>query len=252
MQIGNHMKRCPKCQETKPVADFHKNKRNADGLTSYCKPCWNEYTRQQAVKHRDRKNAQNAKYEREHAEERRAYRAAWRKANAERIKARNAAYREANRETLRAKGREYAAANRGRLKAQYAANPEPAKERARRWQLANAERVRQKNRNWREANPDKYREHMRLGRSRRRARLASLPDYVITTGDVRRLLAGPCAVADCANTDIQIDHIIPIARGGSHGIGNLQPLCSSHNQSKGARLWIEFRVHLALKERLAA
>lgn len=32
-------KRCPRCETAKPVTEFHKNRRNSDGLTAYCKPC---------------------------------------------------------------------------------------------------------------------------------------------------------------------------------------------------------------------
>ena len=33
------MKRCPKCSETKPLADFFKNRARHDGLSGYCRPC---------------------------------------------------------------------------------------------------------------------------------------------------------------------------------------------------------------------
>lgn len=32
-------KRCPRCQDEKAVSQFHRNRRNSDGLTAYCKPC---------------------------------------------------------------------------------------------------------------------------------------------------------------------------------------------------------------------
>lgn len=33
------MKQCKKCWETKPVTEFHKNRRTPDGLYVYCKAC---------------------------------------------------------------------------------------------------------------------------------------------------------------------------------------------------------------------
>jgi hypothetical protein len=32
-------KRCPRCETAKPVSEYHRNRRNSDGLTAYCKPC---------------------------------------------------------------------------------------------------------------------------------------------------------------------------------------------------------------------
>ena len=37
--ITEGSKHCNRCNETKPVAGFGRNKRSKDGLHSYCKPC---------------------------------------------------------------------------------------------------------------------------------------------------------------------------------------------------------------------
>lgn len=170
-----------------------------------------------------------------------AYRKSHHRANRERNNAKSRAYRAANLERLRA----YDAAR-------HAANPQPMRDRARKWAQANKGRVAINVSRWRAENAEHVREMYRLRASLRRARRASLPTFTILPKDVRRILTSPCAVDGCLNTDIQIDHIIPIARGGSHGIGNLQPLCASHNAAKCARLWIEFRSYLALRNRTAA
>lgn len=34
------MKRCARCQETKPLDDFYKNRTQSQGVQAYCKPCW--------------------------------------------------------------------------------------------------------------------------------------------------------------------------------------------------------------------
>ena len=55
--------------------------------------------------------------------------------------------------------------------------------------------------------------------------------------DVRMLVwtrdGGACARSG-VNTELQIDHIVPIAAGGSNEHLNLQVLCGPCNRSKGA------------------
>lgn len=38
-------KRCPRCNELKPVSEFGKNRAARDGLQGYCKTCYAEYMR---------------------------------------------------------------------------------------------------------------------------------------------------------------------------------------------------------------
>jgi 5-methylcytosine-specific restriction endonuclease McrA len=65
----------------------------------------------------------------------------------------------------------------------------------------------------------------------------------VTPRDIRRLRAryhGKCAY--CAERDAcDIDHLIPIYRGGRHAIGNLVPACAACNKSKTDKLVIEWR-----------
>jgi len=52
---------------------------------------------------------------------------------------------------------------------------------------------------------------------------------------------GKCAY--CGSLEkIQIDHIIPISKGGSNHIDNLQPLCLHCNISKGSKIKVEEKV----------
>lgn len=36
---------------------------------------------------------------------------------------------------------------------------------------------------------------------------------------------------------IEMDHIIPLSKGGAHSVENIQPLCRSCNASKGNKIW---------------
>jgi len=45
---------------------------------------------------------------------------------------------------------------------------------------------------------------------------------------------GGCA--NCRNPKVEVDHIVPITKGGRNTIDNIQPLCRSCNSSKGRRV----------------
>lgn len=68
------MKRCTKCNETKPTSEFYKDKRHLDGLRYWCKSCgkadskkWDvlnkEKTRVSSSKYRERNKDKYARYE---------------------------------------------------------------------------------------------------------------------------------------------------------------------------------------------
>src|SRR5690606_22558633 len=78
---------------------------------------------------------------------------------------------------------------------------------------------------------------------RRRALKAAADINYVSTKDWTRLVRrfeGRCAYCG-ASGPLHMDHIVPLARGGRHGIGNLLPACASCNCSKGAKLLMEWR-----------
>ena len=76
---------------------------------------------------------------------------------------------------------------------------------------------------------------------RRRFRKFGAESLAVTAQELQRLLSQPCFACRATNS-VTIDHLIPLARGGRHSIGNLTPLCQSCNSSKGSMLWIEWRT----------
>ena len=138
-----------------------------------------------------------------------------------------------------------------------------SRDKQRRWRENNPERAAEVVAAFRERNPNAGKEatkrhyyadieHSRqLLRNRahlRRARMANNGVFGVTTKDIRRLLSQPCAY--CGSTESPtVDHIIPIARGGRHSVGNLQCLCASCNFSKNDSLMVEFRYR---KRKVAA
>ena len=65
------MKRCPKCGQTKPETEFHRNKGRPDGVQVYCKPC--------AIK-------RSSDWNKAHRTKRREHQSRWRKMHPEKIR----------------------------------------------------------------------------------------------------------------------------------------------------------------------
>lgn len=133
-------------------------------------------------------------------------------------------------------------------RARYAADPEKGREKARRYREANPEKNRAAVRAWKAANPQAHRDHnrawfeanrerayewLRVGAARRRARIRSAPSAAFTARQLAARMAyfgGRCWM--CGAEADQVDHVKPLAKGGSHMLSNLRPACGPCNKSK--------------------
>jgi len=95
------------------------------------------------------------------------------------------------------------------------------------WYQQNKEHAADYQYGYRFVNREQARNLVAIRRSRRRDNGI----YVILPKELKRLYLSACFYCGSRNS-IQMDHVIPIARGGRHSIGNLVPACSSCNQSK--------------------
>jgi len=120
-------------------------------------------------------------------------------------------------------------------KSNRAADPEAYRERTRQWARANRDKKSEYRKSWVKQHPGYGKDHKARYRSRKRNNGV----FQITQKDLNRILSTPCR---CGNPEVELDHIIPIARGGRHSIGNLQPLCRTCNASKKDRLMSEWRI----------
>ncbi len=203
------VKLCSRCGSLKPRCDFYCRKHSRDGLQSECKAC---------AKERDRKRYADADSSR-HANAGR-----WATENPEKRAAQAKARRVADRERMDAVSRQWAAANRPRVneraRARYADNREAAIERSKRWQRENPRR------------------HAARSAARRALLLGAIDpsdDAAGTAAAMTALRGLPCAY--CGGTErIEIDHIVPLTRGGTHTASNFAPACKTCNTSKGNRL----------------
>ena len=89
-------------------------------------------------------------------------------------------------------------------------------------------------------------ERMRAIRRNRKSRIkAERLDF--TEQDWARLVAryrGRCAYCGERPDTLHREHVIPIARGGRHSIGNILPSCPTCNYRKKTKLLVEFRREL--------
>lgn len=206
----NQSKTCSKCGQVTPLENFRINRAAKDGRQSACKPC------------------QRKVYE----------------ARAEHYKAKSRAYRAEHIDEIRQQQREYSARN-----------AEKKRETARRWYRDNPDRAKQlrratysrdrlhwiaKTKEWKQANRERANRSDNQSIHRRRARMRVNGVFDIRPIEIARLYRQACAYCG-SRESIQLDHVIPIARGGTHSIGNLISACSSCNASKGSLTITEWR-----------
>jgi 5-methylcytosine-specific restriction endonuclease McrA len=173
-------------------------------------------------------------------------------ANCEEISQRSRQRYEANRENVLQRNQEYYEANREkvieRVRRYAETNPEKISKKQRRWRDANPEH----NRQWRQTNPEKAATISSLASHRRRAReldafIEDVPPLEIFERDEWR-----CQIPGCLYPDIPVsrsvtyphpifaslDHVVPLAKGGTHERSNLVTAHLRCNIAKGDRAGI--------------
>ena len=201
------MKKCTCCAVTKLEEEFYKNKAQNDGLSCFCKNC---------VKIEGKKRYQNNK------ERVLEINQSWQVRNPEK-------YKEAHRKCVRNK-------------------PEQYKATAKKWAIKNADRVSKKRKEWVRKNPKKVKASKDRTRHKRRARLAIVEheDYSEHLADLRDNLFFQCTY--CKGifpiSMMEIDHKIPISRGGPDIKENITPACKHCNSQKNAKTPEEYKEYL--------
>lgn len=103
---------------------------------------------------------------------------------------------------------------------------------------------------WKKKNPDRRRELSRASESRRRSRKRGAVCLEAAIGEIDGLVRS-CQV--CGNEkDLELDHVVPVARGGCSALHNLQWLCTKCNSRKRSKLmcdWLSEGEFMAWAER---
>lgn len=212
------------CGVEKSLGQFHKRD---DGVRNDCIDCRRAYDRQRPNKEQRKeyvrqwriKNAEYVKARRIENEERSKIVAKlWRIKNAERLKA----YQTANAESFKAYQARW-----------YASNPDYDKAYGKQRRIKHRERDKAFIRRWEAAFPDK----VKAKSQRRRARKIGA-EGAHSGVEWRSLVdrfGGNCVRCKVhfGLKKLTADHIVPLAKGGSNFIENIQPLCRRCNSAKG-------------------
>ncbi len=108
-------KYCPSCGQTKPTAEFSRDRGARDGLYGLCKLCDRERSRRNYADNRAARRARRRDYNTAHGDELRAYYRNYYTANAEALRANQRAYRLNNPEKIAGKKAVHRAIQHGEL-----------------------------------------------------------------------------------------------------------------------------------------
>lgn len=116
------------------------------------------------------------------------------------------------------------------------ANPEKEAANKRKWRKANLERDAQSSRKWQKANPDKCKVMKQNRRAKKKGNGGKLSKNI---AQLLLILQKGCCACGCGAllkaTGYHIDHIMPIALGGTNTDNNIQLLTAKCNLRKSAK-----------------
>lgn len=228
-------KKCNFCGETKQFDLFHRGNK--------CKECHKKYKAAEYQKNKEKILIKCKEY---------------RNKNIDKVRARRKEYYAKTRDESKAKSQKWYYDNQEKVKVwssqYYKDNTEKKKEYSKWWQKENPDKVKERNKRWEQRNPEKVAErHKRwsLQNPEKRRVISKNSNYKRKrsvsgkfTSDEWIELCGrydnKCLCCGRQDAVLTVDHVIPISKGGSNIIDNIQPLCLSCNSKKHVKI-IDFR-----------
>lgn len=243
------LKRCPKCGQKKPKTPkyFYRNKSKKDGFHSHCKDCERATQSSDEYKAKRKIWRQTSEWYKSYSRE---YAKAYQKTEKyksyqrqyERTEKRKA-YKKAYEQTPQRKAyhKHYRASDHGRSyrKKYHKVYKKSAKYKAYQYTYNRSKRAKLAQRKYNQS----VKGHLSQAISRQRRRTRKAQAHGDYTSDEWLAL---CAYYDhtCLGCNekkpLTVDHIVPLSRGGSNDISNIQPLCINCNCEKGTDI-IDYR-----------
>ena len=224
----NGHRKCTQCQQSKTLDEFAIRKDGInEGLTAECKQCLSERSRAYRENNAEKvRNMERERYIRRKRKDPDEFRL--------KAKIRARKYRKNNPHKTREHSRKYRENN-----------PHKAKASTLKYRRNNLEKERARDRDAkrreRKLNPSGVREREAVVKSRRRARKRNATiGAVPTRSDLLAQQGGMCASCKSKDGPFHLDHVMPLALGGSHTKDNAQMLCARCNLSKGAKHPLEW------------
>ena len=250
---------CSKCGNEKDVSKFCKDKTRKDGYFPQCKECKNSDKKKYYNKNKSIILAKSAKYQKNNFEKIKIIKKRYRENHKEELKIKTINYYSDNHEKKKQKYSKYYTIHKVEiLKKQekyFRENPNKRKEIYNKFIRTHREEINKKSREqyhknpekhknicamWRKANPDKSAIYVNR---RRNKKIKNGGNF---TFEEWQLLKGKynheclCCGKKEPEIKLEMDHVIPISKGGINSKENIQPLCRSCNASKGVKI-IDYR-----------
>jgi len=199
-------KTCSKCGTTYPATPefFVRSKIHKDGLYPSCKKCTRAQYREHYERNREKIIARTTQYHQDNPDAQKRASAKWKQEHREQ-------------------------------------HLQETRDRSAAWRELNRDKDRTASKRWREDNPDAYRAIQHAARARKRNSQGSFSaEQWERLKDQFGYRCPRCGRAEPEIT-LTVDHVVPLAWGGSNDIGNIQPLCKACNAAKGAREAADYR-----------
>ena len=192
-----------------------------------CKVCARELTRRYRQENPDRVLENNRRYYQEHAEEAREYSKQYRREHPETVLKNRRLYEQRHPEKQHERILKYQQNHTFEIQ-----------ERSRRHYLANVEKKLESARRWRASHPEAQaaNDHRRRARETTAGGSFSAAEWKAC----QEHYGNKCLCCGRVDMKLTADHVVPVSKGGTSNIENIQPLCASCNSRKGAKT-IDYR-----------